>query len=862
MTFISTLNPVFTMRPLLTFSVSSKFPEKLERLGELTSNLLWTWNPIIREFLRSIHPELWHGTNHHPFKMLSKLEPGYLEAKTADPDFMKGYQNALAELDIYMGSSGWYQSKREGQQDVIAYFSAEFGLHESVPLYSGGLGVLSGDHTKSVSDLNLPFVGVGLMYQMGYFQQHLLLDGSQQENYEYNDPSLLPIKEVLDAEGNPLRVLVEFPSATVMLGVWKMQVGRITVYLLDTNIAENTTPKYRDIADYLYGGDRETRIMQEIVLGIGGMRALRAMGIHPTVTHCNEGHSAFLLLERTRLAMQEYHLTFREASELISASSVFTTHTPVPAGHDEFPPEMVDHYLASYWPLLGLSRDEFYALGRINPTDSNESFSMTVLALKMTGSRNGVSQLHGEVSREMWQSLWPNMPANETPIIGITNGIHTPTWLSDSMSHLYDEYLGTDWRNNISSATTWARANEIPSEAIWHTKCALREKLILYVRHRLMERQAEMYTRTKTGRDLSAILDPNVLTIGFARRFATYKRATLLFRDHERAYRLFTDQNRPVQLVLAGKAHPKDLPGKEFIKEIFAIIRELELEHRVVFLEDYDMAVARHMVQGCDIWLNTPRRPMEASGTSGMKAVVNGGLNVSIPDGWFPEGYDGNNGFSIGSGKEFTDQEHQDEVESRFLYQLLEETVIPMFYERNETGVPEEWVEMQKHALVTMAGMFSAHRMVEEYAERFYFPASDRYSRLETDNAAPIRDYIQWKDRMYSHWGAIELHEMTTDDGTHKQVGDQTTISVRARLGELSPDEVRIEAFHGVLDADGNIAQGTRTPLQFIGYQENMAVFSGTIEMHAAGRTGVTVRAVPSHQHLIHHADMNLVKWA
>ena len=850
------------MRPIVTFTVAAPLPESLERLPDLYNNLYWSWSPAIRECLRALDPDLWHATNHHPLAMLRGLSPERIEALASDPAFLELYAKALSTLDGYLAGGEWYHQRRGSAGETIAYLSAEFGLHESVPLYSGGLGILSGDHTKAASDLGLPMVCVGLMYQMGYFRQRLTLDGVQLESYDLNDPSLLPLVEVLDAEGRPLRISVSFPNGEVTAKIWRLDVGRVPLFLLDTNIAENTIPEYRDIADYLYGGDQETRIMQEIMLGIGGLRALRAMGIDPTVTHSNEGHSAFLMLERARMLMTELGMNFMEASELAAAGSIFTTHTPVPAGNDAFPAAMMERYFSSYWPQLGLTREEFLSLGRIDPANEGENFSMTVLALKLTSKRNGVSALHGRVSREMWSGIWSNILPAETPITSITNGVHTTTWLADPMGELFDRHLGSSWRDAISAPATWERAGAIPEHDLWSVKQRMRADLVDYVHARLDEQQAEWYSKTESGRDLGAILDPSLLTIGFARRFATYKRATLLFRDPERAMRLFSDPERPIQLVIAGKAHPKDIPGKEFIKKVIDFIREHELQSRIVYIEDYDMAVARRLTQGCDIWLNTPRRPLEASGTSGMKAAINGTLNLSILDGWYPEGYDGSNGFAIGQGEEFPDPEHQDEFESRRLYRTLEERIIPLFYTRDERGIPKDWVAMQKRGLQTMAGAFSAHRMVEEYATDFYFPCADRYRALRADGGARARGLIGWKRYVMERWSGVSFGEVKADAASTMQIAQNVTVTARIALGGLTPNDLRVEGYVGEIDKDGLVGAGSGTPLGFVGIENGTATYTGTLKLERSGHMGVAVRALPWHDDLGDLFEMNLVRWS
>lgn len=852
------------MRALKTVSVANSYPASVAQLEKLVSNLYWTWHPGIRETLRSIFPdsEIWHRVNHSPLKAFGTMPRNHLEHLANNTEFCAMYADALSDLERYLDSKGWYQEKYPERSDVIAYFSAEFGLHESVPLYSGGLGVLSGDHTKSASDLDLPFVGVGLLYQMGYFRQRLSLDGTQVENYEYNDPSVLPVTRIYGKDGRPLLFSIPFPEGDVNVTAWKMQVGRVPVYLLDTNVEENTIPHYRDITGYLYGGDKEMRIMQEIVLGIGGMRLLDILNIQPTVTHCNEGHSAFLLLERTRMAMHKFKLSFAEATRLTAAGSVFTTHTPVPAGHDVFSPEMIEHFLGEYRKGLGLDANEFLRLGQENTEDRGSGFSMTVLALRMTSGRNGVSQLHGEVSQKMWHGIWPQFSLTETPISGITNGVHTLSFVSDKMDPLFTKHLAPDWRNRVTEPELWSKAEKIPDAELWDVKQAMRKEMIEYLRDRLMQRQTETYTRNETGRDISTILDPEAMTIGFARRFATYKRATLLFQDQERAYRLFTDPERPLQILIAGKAHPKDEAGKKLIRDIFTFVRETGLEHRIMFIEDYDIGVARAMVQGCDVWLNTPRRPMEASGTSGMKAAVNGTLNVSVLDGWFPEGYDGMNGFAIGDEREFINADYQDEIESRQLYQLLEESAIPKFYDRDKKGLPKEWLKMQKHCIATMGGAFSSDRMVREYTERLYIPASDRYTKLSEDNAQGARNLASWLRHLNDVWPDAQITNVQFDpEESQRRAGENITVTVHVMLGRLAPENVSAQALIGSVDTEGNIPTGDIFTLPYSGMHDSSAIYRGEIPLQRVGQTGLAVRLIPSHPDTILPADIGLVTW-
>jgi len=855
------------MRPIATVSVLHPLPPALGRLHELAHNLLWTWEPRIRECLRAVDPERWHGSNHNPTELFSGLDPERLGHLASSDEFLGLYNRALETLDTYCNGSGWYREQRPEQiePERYAYFSAEFGLHESVPLYSGGLGVLAGDHIKAASDLELPLVAVCLFYQMGYFHQRLTVDGRQLESYRINDPIELQLEEVTNREGQPVTITLDMPRGTVVARLWQRTVGRVPLVLIDTNVADNAVPEYRDIADYLYGGDQETRIMQEIVLGIGGMRALRAMGIEPTVVHCNEGHSAFLLLERIRMTMSEGGMSFEEAAELVAAGAVFTTHTPVPAGNDAFPPALVETYFRDYWPQLGLSREQFLGLGRVNPANQEELFSMTVLALRLTSGRNGVSALHAEVSRSMWKEMWRGLPVSDVPITGVTNGVHTETWIADPMRSLFERCVGADWNRHLVAGTSDGSFTDgigtLPDADLWETKCSLREALINDVHRRLEDRQDDWYLRSRQGRALDTILDPNALTIGFARRFATYKRATLLFRDPERALRLFTDPERPLQLLLAGKAHPRDAEGKKFVQAVIGFIREHNLEGRIIFVEDYDMAVARRLVQGCDVWLNTPRRPMEASGTSGMKAAINGALNLSVLDGWFPEAWDGTNGFTIGGGEEFNSEDIQDEHDSRALYRVLEEEVIPAFFDRDEAGVPNRWVAMMKRSIATITPQYSSNRMVAEYARRFYFPASDRFRRLRAEGGGRTRALVAWRRRVRERWDAVRV-TAAAEVGTTMDAGQSVSLHAQVELGSLSPNDVQVQAYYGTLDSEGMIANGRSAQLVLSEVNGSVASYTGTATLNHPGRVGITVRVLPSHPDLADPLATGLIRWA
>ncbi|MEI8197517.1 MAG: alpha-glucan family phosphorylase, partial [Phycisphaerae bacterium] len=637
------------MPTIRRFVVVPAVPEKLQPLTELAYNLWTLWNYEAATLFMRLDPDLWESTNHNPVRVLSLISQDKLSAAAADEGFLAHLNRILADLHHYMQMPTWYTQNHPDSKSRIAYFSAEYGLHESLPIYSGGLGVLSGDHMKSASDLGLPLVGVGLLYRFGYFRQTLSNDGWQQEHYPENDFFTMPITQVVDEHKQPLSITVDYPDGQVKAFVWKVQIGRISLFLLDANVPSNR-PEDREITARLYGGDQDMRVRQEVLLGIGGIRALTAMGLKPTVCHMNEGHSAFLSLERIRVMMEEENLTFAEAREMVATSNVFTTHTPVPAGNDAFHPDIIERYLGSYYPKLKISKTDFYDLGKITPGDPNEHFSMTVLALRTAWHCNGVSQLHGDVSRDMWHRIWPEVPMPEIPIKAITNGVHTQTWLSDESASLYSRYLGSNWSDRPADHSLWQRVEKIPDSELWRSHERRRSHLILFARERLQRQLIRRGNASEVGH-IDEILDPEALTIGFARRFATYKRATLLMRNPERLLRMLTNRDRPVQFIFAGKSHPRDDGGKRFIQDIIKFCRREDVRPRMLFIEDYDMNVARYLVQGVDVWLNTPRRPMEASGTSCMKGPINGAINLSILDGWWVESYHMNPdcGWAIGN---------------------------------------------------------------------------------------------------------------------------------------------------------------------------------------------------------------------
>lgn len=698
-------------------------PSGLERLHELAQNIWWSWKQEARQLFETIDPTLWRITNHNPVKLLNELKPERLGALAVDPAFVRQYSAVLKAFDEYMAATAtWFASQHPSLAHVpIAYFSAEFGLHNSIPIYSGGLGILAGDHCKEASDLGLPIVGLGFMYPQGYFHQRISPEGWQQAEYEPFNRLESPIRPALTPSGQPCQIKVEMGSRVVAAVVWKVRVGRVPLYLIDTDVPENE-PGDRELSARLYGGDQEVRLRQEILLGIGGVRVFRALGLSPAVWHANEGHSAFLTLERIRELVQAGR-SHAEAVQMVRQSAVFTTHTPVPAGHDIFPPHLIEHYFNGYWEQLGLTREAFLQLGQHQDT-SGEGFNMTVLAMRMSGYLNGVSREHGRVTRLMWRNLWPGLPDDQVPIRTITNGIHVPTWIAPELSHLYSKYLGPDWAERSDEPAVWHRVSDIPDSELWTTRQIMKRKLMSFIRERA--RAGWMQGRLNASQVLCAgtLLDPEALTIGFARRFATYKRAQLIFRSLTRLQHILQDRWRPVQIVFAGKAHPADEPGRQFIHQVYSFCRDQGLGGHVAFLEDYDMHMAKFLVQGVDVWLNTPRPPMEASGTSGQKAALNGVPHLSVLDGWWHEGYNGANGWAIPLTTDLTDPQALDEHDAEHLYRILEEEVVPLYYTRDRDGIPRGWIEIVKNAIRTIVPRFCARRMVKEYTEICYAPAA------------------------------------------------------------------------------------------------------------------------------------------
>ncbi|MBI5830416.1 MAG: alpha-glucan family phosphorylase [Chloroflexi bacterium] len=701
---------------------SISLPRRIHRLADLAYNVWWSWNPPALRLFSELNTQQWHKVNHNPVKLLRTIERKHLNAALADSHYLDNYDRVMAAFDSYLADERtWYAATfPEIQDHAVAYFSTEFGLHESLPIYAGGLGVLSGDHSKEASDLGLPFVGVGFIYQQGYFRQHITEDGWQEAYWETLESADLPIRPARTADGEDVIVEVELPGRKVQARVWVIRVGRVPLLLMDTNVPANS-PADRDLTARLYSNDLDVRITQEIVLGIGGVRALRAMGIRPRVWHMNEGHSAFIILERIAEKVQT-GMSFDDASREVRANTVFTTHTPVPAGNEAFPLWLMEKYFPHYWDRMGLDRDSFMALAQLDQ-EWGPTFSMSTLALRFSARRNAVSELHGKVSRAMWSYLWPGVPEEDVPIGAITNGIHTGSWLARRMRLLFERSMGANWYDHLDDPETWESLMSIPDDDLWNVHRHLKRRLQIFMNDRARDLWATTRIHPVQIIAAGALIDPNMLTIGFARRFATYKRAGLLFRDIGRLLKIVNNAEMPVQFVFAGKAHPADDPGKRVIQDLYRIVKRAEFAGRLIFIEDYDQNIARHLVQGVDVWLNTPRRPHEASGTSGEKAAVNGVLNCSILDGWWPEGYNGDNGWAIGAETSLADEEAQDAADAESLFRLLETEIVPLYYKRDENNIPRDWVRKMKESIATLAPVFSTRRMVKDYVTQMYVPA-------------------------------------------------------------------------------------------------------------------------------------------
>ena len=840
-----------------TFQVYPKIPSSLSFLEKLSRNLWWCWNIEAMDLFRRIDPVLWEKCRENPIAFSTRISQERLERLATDESFLAHLERVQSLYEIEVELPTERSRNRYREDTLIAYLSMEFGIHESLPLFAGGLGVLAGDHLKAASDMGVPLVGLGLLFRRGYFHQFLDQNGWQQENYPETDLFVMPLHRAKDAGGQDIIVRIDGPDGIIHAAVWRIDVGRIQLYLLDTNIPENPA-SLREITDRLYVGEATRRLAQEVLLGIGGLRALAAMGLHPNILHLNEGHCAFAGIERLSQVMETYGLDLATARELVPRTTVFTTHTPVAAGHDEFPLELVRPYLVPFEKRLNASADDILSWGQ---TATHAPLSMFVLGMRNTMYCNGVSELHGATARRMWTHIWPGRPEDEVPIGHVTNGVHIASWISMDNARLFERYLGPDWYLHTSAPETFNRIDQIYNEELWRAHEIARSRLIRAGR-RLMVRQYSQRNAPKAAmQEAESVLDQEILTIGFARRFATYKRATLLLQDPDRLEALITSQTRPVQFLFAGKAHPRDNEGKALIQKIVQFAQRPGVRHRVVFIEDYDIYLARHMVQGCDVWLNTPRRPYEACGTSGMKAAANGVLNLSVLDGWWCEGFRDDRGWRIGSGEQYEDGGYQDLVEGQALYNILENDVVPTFYDRRNGDAPSRWIAMMKASMKMAISGFCAHRMMADYDTRFYRPACENHHRLLADGAAEARQHYAQRQRLGSEWHGVAVSPPERSLDGPFRVGDQLEVSTIVRLGNLKPDEVEVELYYGVIKSLETLAASHVAPMQVDGELDGGYRYTCTIRCGAAGRYGFTARVVPRGDNLLRFIP-GLITWA
>lgn len=842
--------------------VNPNLPHRLQRMDELANNLWYSWDRPTRALFARLHPQLWDAIGHSPKAMLKRIDEKRLVDAAEDPVFLSAFNRVLSAFDTYK----WEPVRRNGsewlqQNDLVAYFCAEFGFHESLPIYSGGLGILAGDHCKAASDMRLPFIGVGLLYRQGYFRQTIDGEGNQDPEYIDSDFDDLPISPVLTAEGAELHVQVPMPGRDVDVKVWQVHVGHVTIYLLGTDLESNSEHD-RDIAHRLYGGDRGTRIEQEIVLGVGGVRALAAMGHKPTVWHINEGHAAFLMLERIRELMGQ-GLDFSAALEAVAVNVVFTTHTAVPAGHDHFNEGMLLSYFDSYCKDLQLDHQQLLALGRSND-DTGADFNMTTLAIHASRHHNGVSRIHGHVTSEMLQGLWPQIPAEDNPIAYVTNGVHVPTFLAPEWVDIFDRFLGFGWATQLHDKKMWGRLDAMPDHVFWSTRQHLKAQMLHLVNHRIrLQHLRNQGSESQLDRLLRLVNpdEPDVLTIGFGRRFATYKRATLLFQDLDRLHKIVTGSERQVLFIFAGKAHPADVPGQDLIRTITRVSRMPEFEGHIMLVEGYDLRLARRLVSGCDVWLNNPVYPLEASGTSGMKAGLNGVLNLSVLDGWWGEGYDGENGWAIKPASSRLDDRRRDWEESQAMYELLQDHIVPLYYERR-SGVSHEWVKKSKRSIATLLPNYSAARMVSEYVANFYLSASQMGHRYAENNFEQAKNIAQWKSRIRAAWSGVHLQRLDTPP-QRIRYGQSIVLEVAANLNGLAPADVVMELVlsRGVHDESETrrsyvfSADGSLTPSG-----EHRFVLELAPDL--CGKLNHRIRCFPAHELLTHPFELGLMCWA
>ena len=843
-------------------TVVPQLPERINKLAEVSDNLWWSWNSEFLRLFKMMDLDLWEKSEKNPVKFLKMISQEKIEGLVHNEEFLKEYDKVVENFDNYMKSKDTWFSKKypNNKEDLIAYFSAEYGLDEIVPIYSGGLGILSGDHLKSASDLGLPFIAIGLLYKNGYFHQKINSRGEQCSEYHNIDLYNLPISPVKDENNNDVIIDILLDNRTLYLKLWQINVGRIKLYLMDSDIEQNDED-FRGITLRLYGGDKDMRIRQEIVLGMAGVKALKTLNYMPTVYHMNEGHSSFLTLQLIKDLMEEKQISFEMAKEIATVQTVFTTHTPVPAGNDIFDISLIDRYFNGFWNKLGISREDFLKLG-MPGNDLEPGFNMGILALKIAGKKNGVSKLHGEVSRELFSDVWPNIAEDESPITYVTNGIHTCSWLAPNIKELFNEYLPPYWQDNIELESTWEKIYNIPNEKLWDVHVERKEKLIRMIKQNITQR----YINSGVGYDQIAEivnnLNPRALTIGFARRFATYKRATLIFKDIARLTQILSDEKRPVQLVFAGKAHPQDKEGQDLIKYIHEISLMPQFKGKIFILENYNIGLSRYLISGVDVWLNNPRRPMEASGTSGEKASVNGVVNFSVLDGWWCEGYTGTNGWTIGTNASYESYEEQDKADSNSLYHTLENKIIPAYYNQDKDGVSKEWLAYMKNSIKTTGGKYSTARMVTEYVKDLYMPLCN-LRREHFESLEEVAGFTEWKKNVRENWDKIELIQEKNVDNAKMVAGSQITVNCEVYLPNIDEENTDIQVYFGQFLDNGTVRNVYTETMNKISENkdEHKYTYEAVLDLKTGGNFGYTFRVMPKHPMLVDSENLNLVKW-
>ena len=847
-------------------TVNPQLPKRIEKLSEIANNLWWSWNTEFLRLFRKIDKDLWEKSGKNPIKFLKEVSQEKLETASKDLIFLHEYDKNVENFESYMESKDtWFANKYpENKKDLIAYFSAEYGLDETIPIYSGGLGILSGDHLKSASDLGIPLVAVGLLYKNGYFHQKINGNGEQETEYHDIDIHDLPIHPVKTEEGEDLIIYLKFPKRRIYLKVWQINVGRVKLYLLDSDIEKNN-PEDRDVTLRLYGGDQEMRIRQEIVLGMGGVNLLtRALKLEPTIYHMNEGHSSFLILELIKNVIKEKQVSFEVARDIVSSQTVFTTHTPVPAGNDIFPISLVEKYFKDFWPRLAITREEFLKMGMKPCQDLENGFNMGILALKVAGKKNGVSKLHGAVSRELFADVWPEIAANESPIGYVTNGIHTCSWLSPNLKQLYNKYLIPYWQDKIQYDYVWEKIKNIPDQKLWEAHQARKEKLLNIVKNNVTERLRRSGYNYEDINSITSKLTPNALTIGFARRFATYKRATLIFKDLERITQILNNSDRPVQLIFAGKAHPADKQGQDLIKFIHDVSMMPQFKGKIFLLENYNIAMSRYLISGVDVWLNNPRRPMEASGTSGQKASVNGVINFSVLDGWWAEGYNQKNGWRIGFNSDYESYEVQDVTDSQNIYETLEQKIIPAYYNKEKNGISKEWLDYMKESIISTGGKYSTSRMLSDYTSQFYIPLCNLHNKYYKD-LSDVTRFNAWKNDMYRNWKDIKITQKEDNlNNIAIDAGKCITVRCQVELPNINPEHISVECYYGKILENGVVEDISIIPMQQIKTKAENSKnyeYETKIELKTGGNYGYTFRVMPKHEMLLESANMDLVKW-